>query len=229
MKKTLPNHTSGVRAKIRDGLGSAKEISAALSRSLEKRGLMKPLGSKFGAAKATRYVECITIAAWLSMMSLTLYADDTPKVLTLRTGEAISIVAVTSVDARSVHYQTATGCGSVEIADLTKDLQARFAFDPKAAAEADAIEARRQAESDAMVAATLAKASPVPQPCAIAASAPKLSIDRAAIQAQIAGLNADINRMGSEEPHGGQYTVGAYPKLIEADRAAVLALTAQLK
>lgn len=48
---------SGIPERVRDGLGTAKEISDALNRSLEKRGLRKPLGSKFGAAMSSRWAE----------------------------------------------------------------------------------------------------------------------------------------------------------------------------
>jgi hypothetical protein len=53
----LPPRKSGVRDKIRDGLGDAKELREALNVALDKKGLRLPQGSNFGAKKFSRWVE----------------------------------------------------------------------------------------------------------------------------------------------------------------------------
>ncbi|MCE0498529.1 MAG: hypothetical protein LV481_11345 [Methylacidiphilales bacterium] len=72
--------------------------------------------------------------------------------ITTAYGKVIPITKVTEVDAHSVHYETANGAGSVEIADLPDDVQKSLGYDPDAAAKAVADEKAREAATDAMIA-----------------------------------------------------------------------------
>jgi hypothetical protein len=56
-------------------------------------------------------------------------------------------------DATKLVYRTAEGGGTVKLADLPRDLQERFGYEPSAAAAAETTEAQQQAKARAAVAA----------------------------------------------------------------------------
>jgi hypothetical protein len=72
--------------------------------------------------------------------------------ITTKYGQTIAITKVTSVDAHSVHYETANGAGSVEISDLPSDAQQALGYDPVAGQQAVAAEQAREMQSDEMAA-----------------------------------------------------------------------------
>lgn len=179
----------------------------------------------------------------LGFLTLSSYADAPSRTLVLRTGEVIEVTDITSIDARSVHYKTANGCGSVEISDLTKDEQKALSFDPNAAAKADAAEKQREANSDAIAArvdvasqAAAVVAPPVSTqaitPTATPSQPAKLTLsdsERASIQAQINSLQADVEQKQAEEARRpSHYTKGAYGGIIISEKAQIADLKSKL-
>lgn len=176
----------------------------------------------------------------LGFLTLSSYADAPSRTLVLRTGEVIEVTDITSIDARSVHYKTANGCGSVEISDLTKEEQKALSFDPDAAAKADAAEKQREANSDAIAArvdaasqAVVVAVAPPVAPSAVPTSSlakPTISdSERASIQSQIDSLQADVEqKQAIDNKRPSHYTKGAYGEIIINEKAQIADLKARL-
>lgn len=160
----------------------------------------------------------------LLLLSISLNAED----WTIG-GKTYRDVSVGQVEADCVHITYSNGIGSIKIVDMPPELQKRFGFDPIAAKAASDAKAKALADAEASL-PIQPKAVEVTPPVSVTKSSP--SVDKSAIQSQIAALQADVDQKTEIQTHDGRsrnYSGNGFRDIIASEQAEIVALKSQLR